>query len=250
MSLPVEVIEAVRRGQCLLIAGSRLTLEVAELADRSYPGQKELVKALGQKGTLREACAAFEAQRGREALIATLRLHLGASEVPIPAFVRQAVRRFRVIFTSALDDLIERACEAEGLTVQLALRNDPVPTPLSDDHRVIYKLRGGFNHPDRLVLTADDAERLSLKSRGDEIRKLLRKNEAFFMGYRPDEDEFDHTFEDFSVAFGGELPRCHLAVAQGRISDYHWQKWVWRGLLLFTADPSEAIDNLEKNLNG
>lgn len=250
MSLPLEVIEAVRRGQCLLIAGSRLTLEAAELAERAYPGQKELVKALGQKGTLQEACAAFEAQRGREALVAALRLHIGASDLPIPDFVRATVRRFPLIFSSALDDLIERACAAEGLVVQLAYRDDPVPAPASPNHRVIYKLRGDFSRPDRLVLTAADAERLSLRSRGDEVRKLLRKNEAFFIGYRPDEDEFDRAFEDFSVAFGGELPRCHLAVAQGRISDYHWQKWVWRGLLLFTADPSEVVGELERHLHG
>jgi hypothetical protein len=74
---------------------------------------------------------------------------------------------------------------------------------------------------------------------------VLRKQVCFFVGYRPDEEEFDLLFDSLSEAYGGELPRCHLAVAQGRISDYHWQKWVWRGLLLFMADPSEALEALE-----
>ena len=53
---------------------------------------------------------------------------------------------------------------------------------------------------------------------------------------------------DLSDAYGGELPRCHLAVAQGPIDDYLWQKWVWRGLLMFTADPTETMAALESQL--
>jgi hypothetical protein len=37
-------------------------------------------------------------------------------------------------------------------------------------------------------------------------------------------------------------------VAQGRIDDYQWQRWVWRGLLLFTADPTECMSMLDDKL--
>ena len=39
------------------------------------------------------------------------------------------------------------------------------------------------------------------------------------------------------------------AVAQGNISDYLWQKWVWRGLLLFTADPIDFMAELERRVD-
>jgi hypothetical protein len=81
------------------------------------------------------------------------------------------------------------------------------------------------------------------------LRQIIRKNVVLFVGYRPDEEEFEVLFEELTAAYGGELPRCHLAVAQGRIDDYQWQRWVWRGLLLFTADPTECMKVLEERLN-
>ena len=60
--------------------------------------------------------------------------------------------------------------------------------------------------------------------------------------YDADGDGYD------SDAYGGELPRCHLSVAQGPIADFLWQKWVWRGLLMFTADPIECFEQLEAHL--
>ena len=70
----------------------------------------------------------------------------------------------------------------------------------------------------------------------------------FFVGYRADEEEFERLFAELSDAYGGELPRCHLACGQGTIDDFLWQKWVWRGLLLFLSDPGEAMKELEARL--
>ena len=80
------------------------------------------------------------------------------------------------------------------------------------------------------------------------VREILRKHVVLFVGYRPDEEEFELLFERLTEAYGATLPRCHLAVAQGNIDDYQWQRWVWRGLLLFTADPEECTNALEAAL--
>ena len=77
---------------------------------------------------------------------------------------------------------------------------------------------------------------------------LIRRNVLFFVGYRPDEEEFEQLWEDLTVCYGGELPRCHLAVSQGTIDDYQWQRWVWRGLLLFHADPIECMEELQRRV--
>jgi hypothetical protein len=71
---------------------------------------------------------------------------------------------------------------------------------------------------------------------------------VLFVGLRPDEEEFDRLWEDLTDAYGGELPRCHMAVASGPMNDFLWQKWVWRGLLLFTADPVECLQEIEERL--
>lgn len=58
----------------------------------------------------------------------------------------------------------------------------------------------------------------------------------------------DRQHAELASHTGAELPRCHLAVAQGRIEDYQWQRWVWRGLLPFAADPSECMNALKAKL--
>ncbi|HNH48418.1 MAG TPA: hypothetical protein PKY30_15365, partial [Myxococcota bacterium] len=49
MNLPVEVIEAVRNRRCLLVLGSRATLEAAELQDHPWPDNRALATSLGWK---------------------------------------------------------------------------------------------------------------------------------------------------------------------------------------------------------
>ena len=78
------------------------------------------------------------------------------------------------------------------------------------------------------------------------LRRLLRGHVLLFVGFRPDEQEFQDLFDELVEGFGGELPRTHWAVAQGRITDLQWQKWVWRGMLLFTADPEELMEAVEQ----
>ncbi|MCB9758782.1 MAG: SIR2 family protein [Alphaproteobacteria bacterium] len=248
MNLPVEVVDAARRDRCVLVVGARASAEAAEEAGQPYPSEKKLARALGGKGAVAEACADLERRQGRDALFAALRAQVGLEGVSPGAFHRAAVRRFPRIFTSAWDDLLERAAVDAGLEPLVAQRGEPVPDA-QPGRCVIYRLRGGFSAPDALVLTHADARARPMSGLRRDFRRFLHKEVVFFVGYRPDEQDFEQTFEDFSEGWGGELPRSHLAVAQGRISDYHWQKWVWRGLLLFTADPAEALSELERQIH-
>ena len=248
MNLPVEVVEATRNQKCSVIIGSRATLEAALEQDRRYPDERAIAKALGGKILPRDACAALEAKVGRAAMVRQVQALIGAADVPPYAAHKLALSRFSRLFTSAMDDLLERTAQEMGLAYEVRYRGEAIPEP-DPAKKLIYKLRGGFERPETLVLTEADFKAKPFGDLAKDVRKLLRRDIAFFLGYRPDEQEFDHIFEDFSDAFGGELPRCHLAVAQGKISDYHWQKWVWRGLLLFTADPLEALTSLEEQVD-
>jgi hypothetical protein len=192
--------------------------------------------------SVEEGAAELEARQGRAALVDTLRSAVGAPVPPSPA-QRALVQRFSPLFTTCLDDGLQRA--ADGLRV--VERGEPIPA----EGRVLVRMRGGFDRPDTLLLTpADRASRTLSPDAKKQLRTLIRNHVVLFVGYRPDEEEFERLFEDLSDAWGGELPRCHLAVAQnsiggGPIDDYLWQKWVWRGLLLFTADPAEVVAALE-----
>jgi hypothetical protein len=259
LNLPVEVVEAVKAKKCVVFLGSRASLEAAEVAEAPYPDAKALAKALGwtkpRVGTaqrpkhvmtsVEEGAAGFEAANGRAKLVSELQTRIGVAGVAPTLAHTGALKHFPMIFTTNPDDLIERAAAQAGVRLDVLARGDRLPES-DPTRRVLVKLRGGFERPEGLMLTpADFAARPLPDDVKKQLRSLVRNQVILFVGYRPDEEEFERLFGELSDAYGGELPRCHLASAQGPIDDYLWQKWVWRGLLLFTADPIECMTELE-----
>ncbi len=255
MNLPVEVIEAARQDRCVLFLGNRASVEAAELTGGSCPEQRALAKQLGwkkplivagKKGTIvsvEETASAFERANGRPALLAALTTSLGGT-APSPAHT-VAVQRFPLVFTTNYDDLIERAAAEAGVPIDVLGRQSVLPPP-QQGRCTLVRLRGDLARPDTMVVTgADHASRPLGAELKKQLRLLMRHQVVLFVGFRPDEEEFERLFSELSDAYGGELPRCHLAVAQGPIDDFLWQKWVWRGLLMFTADPVECLTELE-----
>jgi hypothetical protein len=264
MNLPVEVMEAVRSRRCVLFLGSRAALEAAELKDEVYPDAKTLAGALGWKkprpvpgagkpkpvaASIEEGAQEYETKNGREKLLAFLKEQVG-TDLPISSAYPHALKRFPLIFTTCLDDTLERAAIASGTRLTVMQRTEPIPTTLPEGSTLI-RLRGGFDQPSTVLVTKKDLDGHALGAdQRKALRSLIRNHVVLFVGYRPDEEEFERLFAELSDAYGGELPRCHLAVAQGAIDDFLWQKWVWRGLLMFMADPTEALNELENRLQG
>ncbi len=264
MSLPVEVIDAVREGRCVLVLGTRASHEAAKLMGRQYPKAAPLARKLGWKRprqlmgsktrpempSVEKGALVFEDAHGRTQLVRELRGLVGCEGVSPSDAHRIAVQRFPVVLTTAWDDLLERAAADAGREVVVVRRGQPIPEP-KDNQLVLVKVRGGFDQPRSMLVThLDHAD----KRFGPEVRRTMRaffrQSTVLFAGLRPDEEEFDRLWEDLTDAYGGELPRCHMAVAQGPMSDFLWQKWVWRGLLLFTADPVECLTEIEERLHG
>ncbi len=77
------------------------------------------------------------------------------------------------------------------------------------------------------------------------LRSWLLRGGALFLGYRADEAAFEERFEALSERWGGRLPKAWVAALPGPVPDLLWQKWVWRGLWLFTADVTQVLDGLE-----
>ena len=262
MNLPVEVVEAVNEGRCVLFVGPTYTGEALEVAGRDYPDGRSLAKALGWKKPRRmigarktvvvpsvtDSAASYAKQHGRPALVARVRGMLDASDASPTTAHHTALSRFPMIFTTNYDQMLERTAREMGGEPTVCYRGEDVPEP-DPMKRVIYKLWGGFERSSSLVLTQEDhTEDAFSPDIRRALRNVIRRNVVFFVGYRPDEEHFERLWQDLTLCYGGELPRCHMAVAQGKINDYLWQKWVWRGLLMFTADPIECMEELERQI--
>ena len=127
MNLPVQVLEAVEKRRCLLFSGRRST---GEAVGSGYPGEKALARHLAGPGLgLAEAFAKTEAQEGRAELVARVQAILSASDAAPGAFHQDAVQRFPIIFTTAWDDLFERAAAAAGVDAEVSWRGEPFPEP-------------------------------------------------------------------------------------------------------------------------
>ncbi len=236
MSLPIEVIEAVKGGKCLLFLGSHFTMEAAELAGLEYPEARDLCKelgwkkpklAIGQKAkpvvpSLEEGCAIWEQAHGRDGLVQKLRATLDPACAPSPAMLT-AVSRFPLIFSTCADERVEAAAKQLGLPLDVIERGQKIPDA-DPARRTLVRLRGSFARPETLMLTPADFQARQLgPDQRKHLRTLIRNNVVFFVGYRADEEEFERLFGELSDAYGGELPRCHLACTQGTIDDFLWQ---------------------------
>ena len=256
MNLPVEVIEAVRENRCLVFVGSRFAAEARELAGVPTHTGREVARALGWRPargvpgrrqgpitpSVAEAAAAREARDGRDGMLAELEELTGASGLQPTSAHGFVVDHFDKVFTTALDGLLEEAAAAGGREFASVGPGEPMA-----DGPIMVRMRGSFSGQpivtpaDLGAVGWDDATKT-------QVRRLIRSHVVLFVGYRPDEEEFELLFDQLADAYRAELPRCHLAVAQGRIEDYQWQRWVWRGLLLFTADPTECMEALADEL--
>jgi len=263
MNLPVEVITGVEQRRCVLFVGPTYSREAALKAQQQYPSGKTLAKALGWRKprqilgarkvrpipSVVAAAGAFQATHGRTRLIEELRLRLELDGVEPSEAHRISLKYFPFIVTTNYDTLLEQSAHAARCSVVVSHRGDVIPT---DDLQqpMIYKLWGDFGRTQELIVTQQDHDehRLSPAVRR-QMRRVIRKNVILFVGYRPDEELFERLWAELTECYGGELPRCHMAVPQGKITDYLWQKWVWRGLLMFTADPTECMKEVEKRTN-
>ncbi len=249
MNLPEEVIKAVEEARCVLFVGSRASVEAAELAGVSAQSEKKLGKDIcGKRVLLPEACARREDADGRPAMLDALKAHRGFEDIDPSIFHTLAVKRFPRIFTTCWDTLLERAAADLGGAADVAYPGQDVPEH-DLGRRAVVKLWGGLERPDTVRVTvADLGERPGAAAFRKQLRVILRDHVVFFVGFGPQESDFDLVWDELSNAYGGELPRCHMAVPQGKLSDALWQKWVWRGILPFTADPAEALEALEAKL--
>ena len=69
---------------------------------------------------------------------------------------------------------------------------------------VLLKMRGGFERPDSLLFSHADRENHAFSDENQkQIRKVIRKQVLLFVGYKPDEEEFELLWEDLSLCYGG-----------------------------------------------
>lgn len=200
---PIELIEHLNRGDCVLFVGDAL-------ADESSPSVR-LASALVNRGSTHAACPIsacrsgkciqpedcavplahaaqfYESCMGRQALLDFTRRFIDERYPPrstSPIHHKLASLPIRIVITTAYDDRLEMALDMAGRPYSSVVRDSDVP--FDDPGRVqLIRLHGTVRDPQSLVLTEDD--RVDLFARLPVVTKILQGHFAsqtlLFVGY-------------------------------------------------------------------
>ena len=238
MNLPIEIINAVQQKNCVLFAGPGFAREAIEALGRDIPDDLMLAKAMGWKrpkrlmGTRKRRDApdpAIAAEKllqseGRAAVLEVIRKVLSLNDLEPTDAHRIGLQHFPLIISTASDGLWVTASKADS-SHSIRDRGDDIGD-IDENQPSVYHLWGRYSQPERVTLDAGQKPLPPHVTK--QLKNLLRRKVIFFVGYRPDENPFEHlrscSHRSMAESYHGViwlLLKGGLTITSG--------KWVWRG---------------------
>jgi len=161
-----------------------------------------LARAIDYRGTERTLPAIardFELERGRQALIQTVREvieQMGTSPTPLHELIADVVLPMTKVITTRFDRTLERALERAGKPYVLIIRDTDLP--FFDESKVtLIKMQGDITQPDSLVITEDDIEAFleRLPTLSDVVRAFFATKTLIFLGYDLESPQFKRFYK-------------------------------------------------------
>jgi hypothetical protein len=250
MQIPIELIEQVANGNCVLFAGAGIS--VGTHGQRGLPSGSDLAQALatrcgytGSDLSLPRVAQYYELENGRQALVEFITNEIADPQIA-PLFIHQLTTwlPFRVVITTNWDRLLERACERASKPYRLVVRNEEI-SYLAPDKFTLIKIHGSVEQPDTLVITEDDY--LDFFSELPTVATVLKAEFAtkplLFLGYSLEDINFKRLYAEVTR----ELDRHkRLAYAVQRAPSGFAVKW-WRQskeVEIIDADATEFLQAL------
>lgn len=199
LHIPYELLEDIRRGECLPVIGAGFSLNAKLPEGVNMPLWNDLSQIIS--GRLNESVSGnpikdlshYSYKKSRFALIDLLRdcLHVRTAK---PGIAHKEFARipFKQIVTTNFDFLLERAYESIDIPFLPVLDEDLMNCSQANGEVKIIKMHGDLHHPSRLVLTEDDYDNF-IAMRGkfvSVITYLLLHNTLLFIGYSIDDPDF------------------------------------------------------------
>ena len=241
MSFP-ELTEALQHRTLALFLGADLPRAVTGLLSRA-----DLARELALRHGLDESLSLAEvAQRvgqagNRWAFTDFIRTGLDTAGVSPQPFHRRIVELVKThgietIITTAYDNLLELAFREAGVGLNRVVRGSDVNF-INPDRPTLIKLYGDAQQPDTLVVTdRDHSDLLRDREREpllDEVRRALRRNTVFFLGYNLADPDFRFLFDQVAES---RFARTAYAVWPG-LPEADVRMWRDRGIVILDTDP-------------
>lgn len=246
MSVPPEITESVKRGECILFLGamaSALAPEISPFVNKyklAPPSATDLSKALAEasaypdedRTNLQRVSLHYQHRPGgsRYSLIHALSQQISAPDIgPSPALLMLAALPFRIIITTNYDHFFDQALRQTQ--IQTGIFKDPlvrvydptrshspedVPLDPKVEKPVLLKLHGDIDKPESIVITEEDyiefIQRMStphLHPIHPNIRARMNSWPILFIGY---------SLKDYNLRLLFRTLRWHLHEAHFPLS--------------------------------
>lgn len=253
MKIPIELIEQIERGNCVLFLG----WAGAALDDLDVPHvltERTLALRLAERvqypdpvGPLWEVADYFEAYRGRYNLLNYVREVMSQYTYPPTYYSTVARLPFNIIVSTSLDNFLTRMLQEQGRRFVLVMRDEQVPF-IEDDKLLIVKLYGDVDNPDSVVITKEDYIALfdQLPTISDLLKYYFSTKTLLFVGYDLTDPYFLQLYAYANQRTKGYQRRAY-AVQQGP-SEYELRRWNKRNLEILDMSPDDFLTELAERI--
>ncbi len=228
-SIPTPLLNAVKRGKCILFVGSGLSVVagfptwktlIAKLIDevaKSFPDQALDIKSYVKTGDLLTLAEFTRSKVGANEYASFLKRIFNQPLPPHRVHKLIARTAYRAIITTNYDRLLETAITFEKGQPPNTFTSDSVSslaTALSTPDLFLFKLHGDTTSPESIILTAQDYDRLTLRSL--HVRSFLQSiflnYTLFFVGYSLSDPDFQLVLKELTAIFQGYTPQHYALI--------------------------------------
>lgn len=209
-----------------------------------------LAAAIDYRGTERTLPAIardFELERGRQALIQTVRdivERQTATLAPLHEVIADVVLPMTKVITTRFDRGLEQALERAGKPYVLIIRDTDLP--FFDESKVtLIKMQGDITQPDSLVITEDDIEAFleRLPTLSDVVRAFFATKTLIFLGYDLESAQFKRFYKLVTRRLSA-YRRPAYAVTGVALAPREARYWERENVHLVTEDPEVFLRQL------
>ncbi|MCX7853055.1 MAG: SIR2 family protein [Caldilineales bacterium] len=209
-----------------------------------------LAAAMDYRGTDRTLPAIardFELERGRQALIQTVREVVERQTTaltPLHQVIADVVLPMSKVITTRFDRTLEQALERAGKPYVLIIRDTDLP--FFDESKVtLIKMQGDITQPDSLVITEDDIEAFleRLPTLSDVVRAFFATKTLIFLGYDLESAQFKRFYKLVTRRLSA-YRRPAYAVTGAPLEPREARYWERENVRLVAEDPEVFLRRL------
>lgn len=201
----------------------------------------------GADRTLPAIARDFELERGRQALIQTVRdivERQTATLAPLHEVIADVVLPMTKVITTRFDRGLEQALERVGKPYVLIIRDTDLP--FFDESKVtLIKMQGDITQPDSLVITEDDIEAFleRLPTLSDVVRAFFATKTLIFLGYDLESAQFKRFYKLVTRRLSA-YRRPAYAVTGATLEPREARYWERENVRLVAEDPEVFLRQL------